>query len=219
MVFLINSNKKYYQITAPVLIKSLVDSGIDKRNIVVVVGGCESSMTATIDGVQYHMVDYNSFDMNAFIYVAENNVDFTSFFYLHDTCEVGKNFYKYVVEKLEKHKPTKCMPLKGGSAMNIGWYNVETVKQFKGRITDQKNHDLSEKGLHQAKRESVDNEDHVINLIGGRTDKFTTRDAIITKMTHLYGDVTERRCEYYDEIDLKKYKRSWSRAPRYAITL
>jgi len=219
MVFLINSNKKYYQIAAPVLIKSLVDSGVDKRNIVVIVGGCESPMTITIDNVQHHMVEYDSFDMNAFIYVVENNVDFGSFFYLHDTCEVGKNFYKYVVAKLEKHKPTKCMPLKGGSSMNIGWYDVTTIKQYKGRIIDQKNLDLSEKSMYKAKREAVDNEDHVIHLIGGRTDKFTTKDAIITKMTQLYGDTTERRCEFYDEIDLKKYKRSWARSPKYAINL
>ena len=219
MVFLINSNKNYYHKSAPVLVKSLIESGVDKHNIIVVVGGCDSPMTATIEGVQHHMVDYNSFDMNVFIYVAENTVDFDSFFFLHDTCEVGKNFYKNVVEKLKQYQPKKCMPLKGGASMNIGWYDVKTLKQFTGRIIDQKNLDLTDKGLQDAKRQAVDNEDHVIHLIGGRTDKFTTRDPIITKMTHLYGEPTERRCEFYDEIDLKKYKRSWARAPRYVINL
>tara|TARA_R110000868_G_scaffold329126_6_gene589961 strand:- start:469 stop:1128 length:660 start_codon:yes stop_codon:yes gene_type:complete len=217
MIFLINSNKLYYQITTPVLIKSLVASGIDKKNIIVVAGGCENSITTTIDGVEHRMVNHDSFDMTSFIYVVENDVDFTSFFYLHDTCEVGKTFYSDVVKILEKQKPTKCMRLKNGASMNIGWYDVKTVKQHKDRIVEQKNLDLSNKGLQTAKSNAVDEEDLVFSLIGGKMCKFTTRDPIITKMTELYGNTTDRRCEFYDEINLKKYKKHWARANQYRI--
>ena len=219
MVFLINSNKEYYQVAAPVLIKSLVASGVDKRNIVVVVGGCETALKMTIDGVEHNMVNHDSFDMTAFIYVVENNVDFNSFFFLHDTTEVGKSFYKDVVQLLEKHKPTKCMRLKAGSSMSMGWYDVKSVKQHKDRILEFKNLDLSSKGLQKAKHIGVDEEDLVFTLIGGKINSFTTRDPILTKMTELYGKPTERRCEFYDEINLKKYKRHWTRAQHYSIGL
>lgn len=219
MVFLINSNKEYYQVTAPVLIKSLVASGVDKRNIVVVVGGCETALKMTIDGVEHNMVNHDSFDMTAFIYVVENEIDFDSFFFLHDTAEVGKTFYKDVVQLLEKHKPTKCMRLKDGASMSIGWYDVKSVKQHKDRILEFKNLDLSSKGLQNAKHNAVDEEDLVFSLIGGKISKFTTKPPIIIKLTELYGKPTERRCEFYEEINLKKYKRNWSRAQHYSIGL
>lgn len=219
MVFLINSNKKYYQVAAPVLIKSLVESSVDKRNIVVVVGGCETAMRMTIDGVEHNMVMYDSFDMTSFVYVVENNVDFDSFFFLHDTTEVGKTFYKDVIQLLEKHKPAKCMRLKEGASMCMGWYDVKVVKQHKDRILEFKNLDLSSKGLQQAKHNAVDEEDLVFSLIGGKVSKFTTKPPIIIKLTELYGQPTERRCEFYEEINLKKYKRHWVRTDRYSVSL
>jgi len=219
MIFLINSNKNYYQVTTPILIKSLVASGVKKQNIVVVVGACESEMTKTIDSVEHHMVNHDSVDMTSFIYVVEHDVNFDSFFYLHDTCEVGKSFYGDVVGLLEKHKPIKCMRLKKGASMNIGWYNVKYVKEHKNRIIDQKNLDISNKGLQDAKHKAVNEEDLVFNLIGGKVSKFTTRGPILIKVDELYGKSSKRRCEFYDEINLKKYKRNWTSANAYVIGL
>ncbi len=102
MYYIISSHINYYQNTYPILVKSMIESGIDVHDIIFVIGGTHKLEKLISDeGVELLFVDYNSFDVNGLICIAENLDKYTkhdNFFLLHDTCEV----LPYFKEQSEK---------------------------------------------------------------------------------------------------------------------
>ena len=77
MKYIVSSNINYYKSTYRPLVTSLIDSGIEPIDIVMVVGGCsEDSVLENILNINIVPVPYNSFDLTGLIYVSENSEKF-----------------------------------------------------------------------------------------------------------------------------------------------
>jgi hypothetical protein len=135
MKYIVSSNINYYKSTYRPLVTSLIDSGIEPIDIVMVVGGCsEDSVLENILNINIVPVPYNSFDLTGLIYVSENSEKFldTNYFLLHDTCLVGPNFKK-LSEEVQEGIPIRT--LREGISMNIGMYSLHTLNENRENIT------------------------------------------------------------------------------------
>ena len=71
----ISSNINFYNTSLPILIPSLIESGIDPDNIHAFIGGYTTYSTVTNeDGTHYHFVDHNSLDNTALIEICDKKI-------------------------------------------------------------------------------------------------------------------------------------------------
>lgn len=201
MKIVINSTKKFYKTTIPKCIQNIVD-----KDILVVVGGGEfTDIDYTDNNVKYVFVPYDNFDLNSFIYISELD-EFDNFFYMHDTCMAGVDFYNSIVNKTVNKD--SCYKLTNdGLSMNIGYYTFNSVKDRQEELVNLKNLDLSPEGRHGAKLLALQYEDFIFvkretpSLCNGRQ---------VTYDTNIYDTGVTRITEYYKDIDLYKYKSNWN---------
>jgi hypothetical protein len=93
MKFCISSSEKYKEITLPVIIKSLLNSGVSPHDIII-------SINSNSFKFEYkEKITYLYYDSNIFEYVSFKtalSLD-EDIFLLHDTCEVTTNFYTNII--------------------------------------------------------------------------------------------------------------------------
>jgi hypothetical protein len=164
MKYIISSNKEYYKNTYLPLVTSLIDSGIESTNIMMVVGGCSTdSLLENPLNINIQPVLYNSFDMTGLIYVAENSEKFLdiNYFLLHDTCLVGPNF-KELSENINPDVPIRT--LRECISMNIGMYSLQTLNENRENLNMLKYYPKTKEELQQVKEIFVVNEDVIFKM-------------------------------------------------------
>lgn len=227
MKYIISSNKNYYKNTYPPLITSLIDSGIEAKDILMVVGDCEEDfILENILDINIIPVPYNSFDLTGLIYVAENHEKFldSHYFLLHDTCLVGPNFKK-LAENIQLNDPIKT--LREGISMNIGMYSLQTLIENSNSLDKLKYYPKTKEDLQQVKNVFVVNEDIIFkiyhdycyknNYIGVDSDTMTItmlkdrfkKDVYQDYFNALENSTIQRQMGYSSLLDFYKFQANW----------
>lgn len=204
--FTISSHCNYYEKTFPVVVKSLLEAGVREEDIYFFIGGYEKNgyeKTVLDLPVQVYKCSHNSFDFTGLVSVLELDLKATYWFLLHDTCYVGKDFYKKLLEY--KFENSSCVKLKPSPSMNIGCYHQDYLDSLRDTIlTEFKNVSNNREDLDKFKAK----------IAGHYEDRLLVTGKVLTghqvnEMSDLYSTGTERILERYDDIQFYKLKANW----------
>jgi len=174
-------------------------------------------------GGYYDNKDYikndNDYKNIKYIYCNHNSIDFTSFialteideyrnsdnyyFYMHDTCRIGINFYKKINIDLSSITSAK---IHGRYSMNIGIYSQKIINQFKDFLLTKKNTDESK--CMQFKTFDY-NEDYIFHNDPNNILLENYSGWLYKGPFDYYNTGTMRLIEYYPNVDLYKIKANW----------
>ena len=130
--FIISSHILSYNTTLPKVLKSLQRNEIKEENIIVVIGGSEQDYNEN----NLYFVSHNSFDHTALITIIENNFKSDFWFVIHDTCEMGPDFYNLLKQYKIKYHYTALTEM---AWMNIGLFSNTFITNNKNYILSLKN--------------------------------------------------------------------------------
>lgn len=208
MKIVINSHSKS-NIALQHLLESLKENDINYCEIIIVIGGYYdlNDYEITKDkNITYIRANHNSIDFTGLITLLElyyKDID-EYYLYLHDTCKIGKNFYK----KLKSIDLTNVSSIKINKnfSMNIGIYSQKIINKFKNFLLNKKNTDESKCMQYK----TVDyNEDYIFNNDNNNKILDNYNDWNYTGPTDYYNTGTMRIVEYYPNLDLYKIKANW----------
>jgi len=225
----VNSTKNYSEKTLPIIIPSLINSGIDPEDIFVFEGGYYERTVIKKDTHTLIQTDNNTIDMTALIDIVENQLESDYWFYIHDTCKVGPKF-KELLYNIPESLPDKIALTKHPS-MNIGSYKYSCLMRYKDKLSKVKNQDYSEKKLKKLKEWSIYCEDLILlkphqtgmGIAGIHSDTIEFYNPHLANRIELedqnwYGGV-KRIIEYYPQLDLYKSKANYHRTIKPIIEL
>jgi len=204
----IATNIKYYNYTLPILISSLINSGIEKKDIYVFNSGFNEFSHEIIDEITYYKLSHNSYEYSPLIEIVEKELSSEYWFLIHDTCKVGKNF-KTLLYNIPQNKPVK-LALKTKPAMSIGLYKYDYLLSVKDKLISIRNSDISHQSMINWKIWGVPNEDYILwmtdpePIIYNDNNNWETID-----YENWYNTTTNRKTEYYHSLDLFKNKSNW----------
>jgi hypothetical protein len=219
-ILLINSCFKYYLTTVPVLMESLIASGVPVERIHIVVGETpnhecrdDTFMMASI-----HFVQYANMDNNALFWLALDASPFLQpgdwVFYLHDTCTVEPYFWTKLCDKgneesfLSNHVAGKIHGQ--GPSMCIGWYSVRALRDERilDAICADVNTDGSPDRVLAIKNDLHKLVDHVFRLLEtiGAVWAYPNTCKVVERDVQMYGTPTLRIVELYEDPGIIKYK-------------
>jgi len=208
----VNSTKNYSEKTLPIIIPSLIYSGIDPEDIFVFEGGHHERSVIKTDSHTLIQTDNNTIDFTGLIDIVENELKSDYWFYVHDTCKVGPKFKK-LLYNIPRIRPDK-IAIKYIYSMNIGSYKYEYLLKHKNRILQIKNKDYSEDAIQKCKLWGVYAEDYMLHQL---TDSKTYRynpdvisEPLVIDEKNWYGTETKRITEYYPNLDLYKSKSNYN---------
>lgn len=212
----VNSTKNYSEKTLPIIIPSLIDSGIDPEDIFVFEGGHDKRSVIKKDTYTLIQTDNNTIDLTGLIDIVENELESDYWFYIHDTCKVGPKF-KELLYNIPESFPDK-IALTVHPSMNIASYKYSYLMRYKDKLLKVKNKDYSEKKLKKLKEWSIHCEDLILHkphqngmgMIGIHSDTIEFYNPELSNRIELenenwYGGV-KRIIEYYPQLDLYKSK-------------
>jgi hypothetical protein len=214
--FAIASTRNFEQQTIPLVVESLLATGIPPELIHVFSSGYwEYEYTKTIH-YHYHKLEHNSFEYSPLITIVERELESEYWFLLHDTCKVGPNF-KSIVYSIPEHKPEK-IALKCVPSMSIGSYRYDYLISdvVKAKLMSIKNTDYSEESLMKWKFWGVDAEDFILHKTTPESEyyspelpAFYRENFPVVDYHNWYNTNTTRRTEYFKSLDLYKNKSNW----------
>jgi hypothetical protein len=204
----ISTNVNFYKETLPIILESLIESGIEKKNIFVFNAGFESEKLEVIDDVTYYYLNHNSYEYSPLIEIVEKQIESEYWFLIHDTCKVGKSF-KELLHNIPNSKPEK-LALKSKPAMSMGSYRYDYLLSQKEKLQSIKNTDYSQESMIRWKRWGVPNEDFILWMSSPKPLIYNDRDHWnIVAYENWYNTNTVRRTEYYPSLDIYKNKSNW----------
>lgn len=217
----INSTKFFSEKTIPVLLNSLLDSGIDPENIFVIEGGYEERIITKKD-YTHIQTNQNSLEYTGLIDIVEHELQSDYWFNIHDTCKVGKNFKK-LLYNIPDSFPDK-LALRDHPSMSIGSYKYEYLLKHRQRLLDIKNTDYSRESLQIWKQKGIEMEDYMLyKLQDSPTFRYNPHisghDWNIIENEDWYESNIKRRIEYHPTLDLYKSKSNWCPKPWMEIDL
>ena len=208
------SNVSFYHLTLPIILPSLIESGIDPLDIHVFIGGYPHYKLEVKDDIQYHYLDHNSYEYSPLIEICDKKNLWASseyWFLIHDTCKVGAMF-KELLYNIPENKPEK-LALKTRPCMSMGSYRSDYLVSQKDRILSIKNQDYSEESMNKWKEWGVPNEDFIMWLTDPQPITYNNNnDWRVVAYENWYETGTIRRTEYYSSSDLYKNKSNWGQS-------
>ena len=196
MKFIIPTTEAYSEKTLPILISSLIRSGINGEDIVVCYNSNQDEHSIVDDkGIKHHYFNCDLYEYVAFLGAILYDEDF---FFFHDTCEVDDNFLQLITNFI-KNKDFSCIRLMRKEYSNIGVYTKNLLNTIKSKI--------KKLPKHIDKNTAIEWEDR---FFGCRV-LFFSEPPEIQPPVDVYGQGQLRRVEYYPAIGLKKYKSHWKR--------
>lgn len=188
--FIISSHISSYQYTLPKLIKSLQRNNIQEENIIAVVGG---SKTDHIEANNI-FVTHNSYDHTSLITVIENKLRSEFWFVLHDTCEMGPEFYNLLKQYKIKHHYTALTEM---AWMNIGLFSHHFIEDNKDYILSLKNCSKERAILSERVYSRLDD----FGWFGLQKDHQRIREC-----KNIYNDDKKRDVLYFPFLDFYKFQ-------------
>lgn len=207
----------YYEMALPILIESLLDSGIERSHIHVFIAGYTNSGCQVIDEITYYRLSHNSYECSPLIEIVEREIQSDYWFLIHDTCRVGKNF-KNLLYDIPYDRPEK-LALKDFPSMSMGSYRYDYLMSVKENIISVKNTDYSTESLMHWKTWHVQNEDFILWRTSPSALKYGNNNWTVVDYENWYGTQTVRRTEYYESLDLYKNKSNWGQSDKWVITI
>lgn len=208
----VNSTKTYSEKTLPIIIPSLINSGISTEDIFVFEGGHFDRKTILRNDYTLIQTDHNSLDFTGLIDIVEYEMESDYWFYIHDTCKVGPKFAE-LIYNIPKDFPDK-IALRIHPSMNIASYKYSYLIEHKDRLMKLKNKDYSEKKLKKLKDWCVYCEDYMLyRLLDSKTYTYDEDQSDLYSLIedeNWYGGVN-RIVEYYPQLDLYKSKANYHR--------
>lgn len=191
VLYLVSSNKEYFGKTFPVFMGSIPK--VKREKFVFIVNGSDKVYQEEVEGAKVKYVMDNSFEYSPLIDLVNHPQDYDCdfVFLLYDTCSLGKSFFK----KVEKFNPSFETIAVSSLENNFGLLK-------KGFLLSKKNFILSMKNC--SKEKQLLNKGKLFRIAHTKTTFQTTRK-ILTKKD-VYSDNINRVTEYYEGIDLYKYK-------------
>jgi hypothetical protein len=214
----IATNKNFSQYSVPVVIKSLIECGIDKNQIIVFHAGHQQRKVQEIDGIINIFLNHNSFEYSPLIDICENNLQSEYWFLLHDTCKVGPKF-KELLYNIPLERPSK-LSLKSKPSMSMGSYRYDYLKSIEQKLFAIKNTDLSPQSVMQWKLWGVPNEDYIMWMTEPTPIIYNGLDTWeLVDNKNWYGTKTQRRTEYYPSLDIYKNKSNWGQSKNMTLVI
>lgn len=219
IIFAINTNRNFYQVSLQKCLPSLIDAGVNRLSIAVIIGGFNDPNEASEVECKYrriwdipriYAVKQNSCDHTTFNYLIQRPESFAGFdymFYTHDTSWVGKNF----LNKLEQYTPEQEIDsygLTGSWSMNIGLYNIDYLLYKKDEIYKALNKDNSPDAVNAWKQWGALTEDYLMNKEHGNYSSHEPSES--KKIENPYGFDTVRRTRYFHCLDFYKSQSNWN---------
>jgi len=210
----ISTNINFYKLSLPIIIPSLIESGIEKDDIHVFNGGFNEYKFEIIDGINHHYLDHNSYEYAPLIEICDKELESDYWFLIHDTCKVGDRF-KDLLYNIPPNMPEK-LALKSRPSMCMGTYKYSYLLTLKEKLLSIKNKDYSEESMIYWKNWAVYNEDFIMWMNDPQPIIYNNNNewSIVT-YENWYGTNTERRTEYYPSLDIYKNKSNWGQSPNY----
>lgn len=218
----VNTTKSYSNKTIPILIPSLIESGVDPKNIYVFEG--ENFKREIIKYSTHTLIKtkHASLDFTGLIDIVENEIKSDYWFHIHDTCRVGNNFWK-LLNNIPDNYPDKIALWKHYSSMNIGLYKYQYLMKHKNKLLEIKNEDYSPESIQKLKHWTINNEDYILYRIEDSPTLLYNPELIgdgyYLKEEESWYDGVMRRIEYYPHLDLYKSKSNFFRKSTYELTL
>lgn len=207
----VNSTKNFSEKTLPVIIPSLIESGVSPDQIYVFEGGNEIREVINNETHILIKTNHNSMEYTGLIDIVENEMDSDYWFNIHDTCKVGKKFWD-LVNRIPKNFPDK-ISLWRHPSMSIGSYKYEYLLKHKSRLLEIKNQDYSRETLQKWKQWGIHAEDYMLYKLNDSptivyNPELNLSSYDLKDEESWYGGVP-RRIEYYPQLDLFKSKSNW----------
>ena len=227
--FLINSNVKSAPIVLERLINSFYNQSLPITNdlILVVLGGSSNIYFKRESQYCVLGVPHNSIDFTALIGVIEHIYTFVDhgfkipdyWFYIHDTCELGKDFLQLLKPHIRNLyiDDVNIKPLTYIKSMNIGIYKYLFLLNHKDHILKYRSHNHpTYEQIQYLKHVGVSIEDFIFQfeqnqnqnqsfMLPHKIDRM-----VLGESKMIYENSTIMRItEYFDQLDLYKYKANW----------
>ncbi len=212
--FLINSNTKNFACTFPKLIASFPET-VSNEDILVVIGNSDKVAFTKCERFCKLEVQHNSVDYTAFIALIEEDSLIKSnfvipefWFYLHDTCELGKDFISKLssfLPALTKNKSVTLFP-----SMNLGVYKHDFFfKDTQILLSKRSSNNPLYDEVYKLKCDCVTTEDFLFKIENDTPFTGNVKGMKGTGPRNIYYGVP-RITEYYEVLDLYKYKANWN---------
>lgn len=212
---IVSSHIQYIEKTEDILFSSLIDSGVNEKNILFFVGGRDINAGYSQVSEKKYLVPHNSMDFTALISVLELNIVADGFFLIHDTCKCGPNFYSNFLKLIKPNIEHMALTIDGPS-MNMGLYSQSYIQDKKDEILSYKNTEYHEQGLQKYKNRLIKHEDI---FLSPKKNYFCSKPRTTTKADNFYGTDSKRIIEYFQEIDFYKIKANWFLKKNYKLTI
>ncbi len=204
----IATNINFYKHSLPIILDSLLKSGIERESIYVFNAGFNEKSDEIVDGIQYYYLNQNSYEYSPLIEIVERELESEYWFLIHDTCKVGERF-KELLYNIPETKPEK-LALKRKPAMSMGSYRYDYLLTIKDKLLSIKNVDFSKESLMKWKRWGVPNEDYILWMTSPEPMLYNDNNNwSVVKEENWYNTGTIRRTEYYESLDPYKNKSNW----------
>jgi hypothetical protein len=214
----IATNINFYKLSLPILIDSLVASGINKKQIFVFNAGFETEVTEIIDDITYYFLTQNSYEYSPLIHICEKQLECDYWFLIHDTCKVGPLFKK-LLYNIPDSLPDK-IALKDKPAMSIGAYKYSYLLSIQDKLFTIKNTDYSIESMTKWKQWGVPNEDYILWMTAPKPIIYNNvSNYIVIDNENWYNTNTKRRTEYYPSLDIYKNKSNWGQTTKTGMVL
>jgi hypothetical protein len=202
------TNKKFFEKSLPIIIPSLLKTGINPIDIHIFNAGYGEYGNEIREGITYHYLNHNSYEYSPLIEIVEREIESEYWFLIHDTCKVGSQFKKLLYE-IPNSKPVK-MAIRRKPAMSIGLYKYEYLLTVKEKLIEIKNTDYSKQSMMKWKLWGVPNEDYIL-WIQPPSPIIYNNDSSVSIVDHnnWFNTNTIRRTEYYPSLDIYKNKSNW----------
>lgn len=189
------------------LYDNLIKLSIHKIIDIIFVVGDSNEYCDKIDenNIRWIFMLPNYIDFTGIIWSSDNLNDDDCILYLHDTIMFGSDL---LFKKLNFE--TKRL-LTNSPSMNMGTYMVSDLNRVKKILI----YSIGTKTSNELKTYCVRNEDFIFKVLkikGAYTNK-----SIITGPYDIYKTGVMRRQEYYEEIDLYKFKANWCKKEVYEL--
>jgi hypothetical protein len=211
----ISSHIKSYEKTYPIIVDSLIKSGVPPEDIYFFIGGYDRYYNISKDGINIYKVNHNSMDLTNIISILDIGLESDYWFAIHDTCYVGDNFYN----KLTSYNIiTDTVLLTGtGVSMNMGTYKHNYLLSIKDQLLKIKNESNSPEDILRLKKYLIRYEDLFLKDKG---QSYNISPHITTHSTHnIYETTTERILQYFPDIDFYKLKANWGQSQNNTLDL
>ena len=201
-------NSQQSDVAREFLLKSLLEHRVnDCADIIFVVGGANSTYDRRGHGqmrnIRWVSVDYNAIDFNGLVWASETLGEKDWFLYVHDTVQFGQKICG-ILQGLS-YATKRMLPI---VSMNMGTYLVRDLQrdEIRAKLVEFKD---SRKPIAVKKKEGVHEEDIIFNMLAAPAIGGNDTQNVVAGPSDIYGTGTQRRTEYYANLDLYKFKANW----------